>query len=176
MKVKWWPEVNRFLPYVPYILVGTEIDLRETGTPNAHTGKVNPVIFEQAQALAKEIGCVKYMEVCAKDGRGIRELLDEAIEQVLIARGLKTSNDQGMDSFLLLIFAEVITEVKKKDKIEARQADINRKQELQQKQTSKRNKKKVEEKQQERLRQEKELEEFRQKLELKIKKGLAPTT
>jgi len=99
VKQKWWPEVHHYIPNVPYILIGTKIDLRETNAPDAHTGKVNPVSTEQAQALAKEIGCVKYMEICSKDGRGIREVLEEGIEQVLISRGIKTSgNDSGSPS------------------------------------------------------------------------------
>jgi len=96
VKQKWWPEVHHYIPSVPYILVGTKIDLRETGAADPHTGKVNPVSVEQAQGIAKEIGCVKYMEICSKDGRGVREVLDEAIQQVLISRGVKpTASDDS---------------------------------------------------------------------------------
>lgn len=28
VKTKWWPEVHHYIPNVPYILVGTKIDLR----------------------------------------------------------------------------------------------------------------------------------------------------
>jgi len=94
VKQKWWPEVHHYIANVPHILIGTKIDLRELNTPDAHTGKVNPVSQEQAQSLAKEIGCVKYMEICSKDGRGIREVLDEAIQQVLVARGEKTGSGE----------------------------------------------------------------------------------
>jgi len=95
VKQKWWPEVHHYIANIPYILVGTKIDLRETNTPDAHTGKVNPVSTEQAQQLAKEIGCVKYMEICSKDGRGVREVLNDAIDQVLVSRGVKGSGENG---------------------------------------------------------------------------------
>jgi small GTP-binding protein len=99
VKSKWFPEVNHYIPGVPYILVGTKIDLRESNTADQHTGKVNPVTAEQAQALCKETNCIKYMEICSKDGRGIQEVLDEAINQVLIHRGIKVDG-----KYLLFFF------------------------------------------------------------------------
>jgi len=89
IKQKWWPEVHHYIPDVPYILVGTKIDLRESKALDPHTNKFNPVSFEQGNAVAKEIGCVKYLEICSKDGRGTQEVLDESIKQVFIQRGVK---------------------------------------------------------------------------------------
>lgn len=98
IKQKWWPEVHHYIPNIPYILVGTKIDLRDAGVPDEHTKKFSPIYAEQAEALAKEINCVKYMEVSSKEGRGVNEIFNEAISQVLKSRRGTESGTGGSSS------------------------------------------------------------------------------
>lgn len=51
VKSKWWPEVHHYIPNIPYILVGTKVDLREANEPDPNTGKCNPVNKEQVSVV-----------------------------------------------------------------------------------------------------------------------------
>ena len=59
---------------------------------------MNPVTRDQAEQLAKEIGCVKYIEISSKEGRNVDELFNEAVHQVLIHRGLKGTNSSNANN------------------------------------------------------------------------------
>lgn len=91
IKEKWAPEIHHYIPQVPKILVGTKIDLREAKTPDPNTNRFEPVTKEQGIAMAKEISCVKYMEVSSKTGVGLNDIFNEAVNLVLEQRdGTKT--------------------------------------------------------------------------------------
>lgn len=80
VKEKWWPEINHFLPDVPFILVGNKLDLRN----NPETIKIlresngHPVTEQEALKLAKKIGAHRYMECSAKYLVGVRDIFEEA--------------------------------------------------------------------------------------------------
>ncbi|KAI9863006.1 MAG: Rho GTPase protein rac1 [Vezdaea acicularis] len=80
-KVKWYPEIEHHAPNVPIILVGTKLDLRED--PNIIHGlrqkKMEPVSYETALAMKKEIKAVKYIECSALTQRNLKSVFDEAI-------------------------------------------------------------------------------------------------
>jgi Ras-related C3 botulinum toxin substrate 1 len=76
---KWAPEVHHFIPTVPTILVGTKIDLREEKHPDPNSGKFEPITPEQGQSMAKQLGCIKYMEVSSKTGRGVNEVYNDSV-------------------------------------------------------------------------------------------------
>ena len=68
----YYVEINRYWPNAPIILVGSKIDLRDKeGTKTITT--------EKGQALAKQIGAAKYMEISTLDYRGVAELFQEVI-------------------------------------------------------------------------------------------------
>uniref|UniRef100_A0A8D8Y9G7 Ras-related protein Rac1 n=2 Tax=Cacopsylla melanoneura TaxID=428564 RepID=A0A8D8Y9G7_9HEMI len=83
---KWYPEVSHFCPDVPFILVGTKIDLREDQEEidKLLKKKQSPVLYTEGVSMAKEIGAVKYMECSALSQRGLKTIFDEAIRTVLI--------------------------------------------------------------------------------------------
>ena len=64
VKSKWWPEITHHCPTVPIVLVGTKIDLRSDADSisrlSARGG--GPISIEQGEALAREIGAVRYVE------------------------------------------------------------------------------------------------------------------
>jgi Ras-related C3 botulinum toxin substrate 1 len=51
VKAKWWPEIQHHAPGVPFILVGTRLDLR--------SDPETTVSQERGQELADEIGAFK---------------------------------------------------------------------------------------------------------------------
>lgn len=78
---QWYPEIEHHAPNVPIILVGTKLDLREDkGTAdNLRSKKMEPVSYEQALSVAKEIKAVKYLECSALTQRNLKSVFDEAI-------------------------------------------------------------------------------------------------
>lgn len=83
---KWFPEVSHHCPKVPIILVGTKIDIRGPDDIKAAEGN----------ALASQIGAIKYVECSAKTQEGLKEVFDEAIKVVLFPRAApKKSKSKG---------------------------------------------------------------------------------
>ena len=81
IKPKWHVEVSHHCPGVPIILVGTKLDLREdedTLDKLRAKGRT-PISHQEGQALAKEIGAVKYLECSALTEQGLSAVFDEAI-------------------------------------------------------------------------------------------------
>ena len=93
VKSKWWPEIQHHAPGVPIILVGTKSDLRQDeGMLQQLQAKGQRVIsVEEAQARAKEIGAVCYMECSALTQEGLKAVFDEAIRAALNKKEVKPS-------------------------------------------------------------------------------------
>jgi len=80
-----WQSIKNFCPGTPFILVGTKIDVREDPETinRLSIKKLSPITFEMGNALAMEIGAVKYMEVSALTQSGLKSVFDEVIRCVL---------------------------------------------------------------------------------------------
>ena len=83
--MQWFPEIEHHAPNVPIILVGTKLDLRDDrGTIDAlRQRKMEPVSYEQALTVAKEIRAHKYLECSALTQRNLKSVFDEAIRYVI---------------------------------------------------------------------------------------------
>lgn len=81
VKAKWFPEIEHHAPSVPIILVGTKLDLREDKATMDSLGqkRMEPVSYEQALQVAKEIRAHKYLECSALTQRNLKSVFDEAI-------------------------------------------------------------------------------------------------
>jgi len=95
IKEKWAPEIHHYIPNIPQLLVGTKIDLREAKHPDPNSGKFEPIQPQQGEAMSKEIGAVKYMEICSKTGQGVNEVFQEAVNLVLKDRDEATKPSGG---------------------------------------------------------------------------------
>jgi len=67
---KWYPEIRKFCPGTPYILVGTQIDLVKD------KAKLNEIV-EIGQNLAKEIKAVTFIPCSADTGEGIKDVFNK---------------------------------------------------------------------------------------------------
>ncbi|XP_033916350.1 rho-related GTP-binding protein RhoQ isoform X2 [Melopsittacus undulatus] len=85
VKEEWVPELKEYAPNVPFLLVGTQIDLRDDPKTLARLNdmKEKPISVEQGQKLAKEIGAYCYVECSALTQKGLKTVFDEAIIAIL---------------------------------------------------------------------------------------------
>ena len=82
IKEKWVPEITQHGPKgAPFILVGTQMDLREDSDIlfKLTKSKEKPVAKEMGDRLAKQIHAAKYMECSALTQVGLKDIFDEAI-------------------------------------------------------------------------------------------------
>lgn len=97
VKTKWLPELQHHCPGIPFVLVGTKLDLREDPETIERLKERNqvPVSFAQGVQLAKEIGAVKYMECSALTQKGLKNCFDEAIRAVLNPAPVSKKHKKG---------------------------------------------------------------------------------
>lgn len=97
-KVMWYPEIRRFCPQTPVILVGCKNDLRymyRDETYLSYFGDRSPfvraarksdlVMPDEARAVARELG-IAYYETSVFTYFGVNEVFENAIRAALIAR------------------------------------------------------------------------------------------
>lgn len=72
VKMLWAPEINRYCPKAPIILVGNKLDLQKNI-------KNNGLDHNSINDMAKVIGAASCIEVSAKSGLNIQELLHTVI-------------------------------------------------------------------------------------------------
>jgi Ras-related C3 botulinum toxin substrate 1 len=73
---KWMPELRRFAPNVPIVLVGTKLDLRDDkGYLADHT---NVITSTQGEELRKQIGAAAYIE-CSSKTQQVSSLIQEVM-------------------------------------------------------------------------------------------------
>ncbi|CAO3703851.1 unnamed protein product [Rhizopus stolonifer] len=82
---KWVPEVKRYCPGLPIILVACKIDLRQDQTTIEELSKQSEKVtsFQQGATVAKEIGACKYVECSAKSGQGVQEVFISAVKSTM---------------------------------------------------------------------------------------------
>lgn len=81
VKEKWVPEITHHCQKTPFLLVGTQIDLRDEQSTleKLAKNKQKPITLEQGEKLAKELKAVKYVECSALTQKGLKNVFDEAI-------------------------------------------------------------------------------------------------
>jgi len=82
---KWYPELMHFCPDVPFILVGTKLDMRNDKgeVDKLRTQGQSPITTEQGTDLARKLKAIKYMECSAKTQENLKDVFDEAVRSVL---------------------------------------------------------------------------------------------
>jgi cell division control protein 42 len=87
---KWYPELRRYSPGVPFVLVGTQVD-RRPNNPN----KDQFIQLNEGLKLAKDLGAVGYVECSALTREGLREVFVNAILAALDPKKSKGGNSSG---------------------------------------------------------------------------------
>lgn len=86
IKIKWLREVRHHCPNAKLILVGTKLDAREDKetVEKIQQQGMKPVETTEGEALAKEIGAIRYMECSALTQKGLKTVFDAAIKVILL--------------------------------------------------------------------------------------------
>lgn len=101
---KWMPELRRFAPNVPIVLVGTKLDLRDHRAYLADHPGASTITTAQGEELRKQIGAAAYIECSSKTQQNVKAVFDTAIKVVLqpprrreamVARKKKTRRSSG---------------------------------------------------------------------------------
>lgn len=89
---KWVPEVRHHQPGLIFILVGTQVDLRDDEATKQRLARQRQACVRQedGQKLAEQLGAVKYIEVCAKTSFKLEQLMSEVREQAYYSTFLST--------------------------------------------------------------------------------------
>ncbi|KAK1563459.1 hypothetical protein Q3G72_027897 [Acer saccharum] len=77
------PELRRFAPNVPIVLVGTKLDLRDDSRYLVDQMGSNVVTSAQGEELRKQIGAAAYIECSSKTQQNVKAVFDTAIKVVL---------------------------------------------------------------------------------------------
>ncbi|NXQ82548.1 RHOF protein, partial [Nyctibius grandis] len=84
---KWYPEVNHFCKGVPVLLVGCKTDLRRDRSVlrKLQEGRLEPISYQQAKAMARQVHAVSYLECSAKHQENVEDIFAEACGAALRA-------------------------------------------------------------------------------------------
>ena len=82
----WVPEVKRYCPNAPYLVVATKADLRNDPTANNQSGKV-VVTSEEGRGMAEKVGAWGYFECSALRDTGVLDVFTNAARAVLAHQG-----------------------------------------------------------------------------------------
>mmetsp|Transcript_23078 Transcript_23078/g.53982 ORF Transcript_23078/g.53982 Transcript_23078/m.53982 type:complete len:190 (-) Transcript_23078:13-582(-) len=74
-KRRWIPELAHHAPGVPFVLIGTQSDLRDSPTIEDH----KKITGQQGVQLQTEVGAQGYLECSAKTQQGLTVVFDEAV-------------------------------------------------------------------------------------------------
>jgi len=101
-KTKWFPEIAHHCP-THTILVGTKTDLREDPEKleTLRDMGMTPVSTEEGQILAMEFGSIAAMECSALKGRGVKEIFEAALKEVVCRKDMKPLKKKKKNCTLL---------------------------------------------------------------------------
>ena len=85
VKSKWKPEIDHHAPGVPFLLVGTKLDLRDDADTNQklQSKGLYPISAQQGEQMKTELGGTKSLECSALTQNGLKLVFDEAIRTAL---------------------------------------------------------------------------------------------
>ncbi|RRT83518.1 hypothetical protein B296_00001715, partial [Ensete ventricosum] len=79
-ELQWMPELRRFAPNVPIVLVGTNLDLREDKRYLADHPGATIITPAQGEELRKQLGAAAYIECSSKTQQNVKVVFDTAIK------------------------------------------------------------------------------------------------
>jgi len=80
VKSKWYPEIRKYCPKTPLVLVGMKKDLRNSIDSQQLGFEARKLVsYQEGLALSSEIQAIKYLECSSLDREGLDEIFKESI-------------------------------------------------------------------------------------------------
>ncbi|KAM9737432.1 cell division control protein 42 homolog isoform 3-T4 [Menidia menidia] len=81
----WVPEISHFCPGIPFLLVGTQMELRDDRSTLEKLArkKEQPVTYERGVEMALELNAFKYMECSSLMKKSLDNVFEEAVRATL---------------------------------------------------------------------------------------------
>ena len=78
---KWVPEISHYCPGTPFLLVGTQLDLKEDRATIDKLASKNQAPISSGVGLetAKQVGAAQYLECSSLTLEGVKNVIDQAI-------------------------------------------------------------------------------------------------
>ena len=88
------PKISKKCKNTPFLLVGTQIDLRKNNKVARKLGikRKKPLSFENCKKYSETVKAVEYVECSALTHQGIKNVFDEAILAVIQPKEIKDKN------------------------------------------------------------------------------------
>jgi cell division control protein 42 len=85
ISTKWLPEITYHAPGVPFLIVGTKIDLRndETMLQKLAEKGYKLITFSDIVQLGKQLGAYRAVECSALEGHGVVDVFNTALDAAL---------------------------------------------------------------------------------------------
>ena len=85
VKHRWKPEIDHHAPGVPFLLVGTKLDLTTdmTTVSKLRSKRLTPISQLQADTLKEGVGAEKSIVCSALTQHGLKQVFEEAIRTAL---------------------------------------------------------------------------------------------
>merc|ERR1712137_1068227 len=85
VKDRWYVEIKHHCPNVPMLIIGTKSDLRTDENTLENLKKENkaPITEDEANAMVKDLGALKFLECSALTRQGLKNVFDEALTSVV---------------------------------------------------------------------------------------------
>lgn len=118
---KWYPEVRKYCPNTPVILVGTYSDSRVDPKAVDRVKKRynrGPITYDEGLTKSKEISAKCYRECDARSGKGLSVVFDKAVRA-----GLIYLNPEGIISTIISVIYLIAQMKKEKRKKERRNGE-----------------------------------------------------
>jgi Ras-related C3 botulinum toxin substrate 1 len=102
VKSKWYPEISHHAPGVPFLLIGTKVDLRDDDEQvmRLKDKKLEPITEARGNQMAAQLGAQKYLECSALTQKGLKNVFDEAIRSVLTSKAQKPKKSSSSCAIL----------------------------------------------------------------------------
>merc|ERR1712137_30676 len=86
-----YAKIKHHCPNVPMLIVGTKSDLRTDENTLENLKKENkaPITEDEANAMVKDLGALKFLECSALTRQGLKNVFDEALTSVVGGNGPK---------------------------------------------------------------------------------------
>lgn len=104
---KWYPEVRKYCPNTPIILVGTRTNLRDDPDVVKRLMKRyrrGPITYEEGFTKAKKIDAECYRECSVRNNEGLDKVFEDAVRAAMYGNGHFDSESNTLFIFISSLF------------------------------------------------------------------------